>query len=110
MGLVLVMVLAIVLLVVLGAVFVGVALMLLWWALIGLVIGGLGRLAVPGRQRIGFLATALSGVAASLLGGVIARAAHVGTGLQFVIAIGVAAVLVVLVGAAQRADRRAIAP
>ncbi|GAA1038200.1 GlsB/YeaQ/YmgE family stress response membrane protein [Virgisporangium ochraceum] len=39
---------------------------------IGLVIGGLGRLVVPGRQRIGFWLTLLVGVVAALLGTVVA--------------------------------------
>lgn len=86
---------AIVVLVVLGSVLVGLAFMLLWWALIGLFIGGLARLAVPGRQAIGWLETAAIGIAASLLGGVVARAADLAGGWQFVIAIG-AAVLFVL--------------
>jgi uncharacterized membrane protein YeaQ/YmgE (transglycosylase-associated protein family) len=97
---------SIVLLVVLGGVFVGLALTVLWWALIGLVIGGLGRLVVPGRQPIGLFATALGGIAAALLGGVIARAAHLGTGLQFLVAVGVAAVLVAALCAGQRTRRR----
>jgi uncharacterized membrane protein YeaQ/YmgE (transglycosylase-associated protein family) len=35
---------------------------------IGLVVGGLGRLVIPGRQNIGFGLTLLVGVAAALLG------------------------------------------
>jgi uncharacterized membrane protein YeaQ/YmgE (transglycosylase-associated protein family) len=36
--------------------------------LIGIVIGGLGRLVVPGKQRISLLMTILVGIAAALLG------------------------------------------
>jgi uncharacterized membrane protein YeaQ/YmgE (transglycosylase-associated protein family) len=36
--------------------------------LIGIVIGGLGRLVIPGRQNIGFGMTMLVGIAAALLG------------------------------------------
>lgn len=36
--------------------------------LIGLVIGGLGRLVIPGRQHIGLAMTVLVGIAAALLG------------------------------------------
>jgi uncharacterized membrane protein YeaQ/YmgE (transglycosylase-associated protein family) len=36
--------------------------------LIGLVVGGLGRLVVPGRQHISMLMTVLVGIAAALLG------------------------------------------
>jgi uncharacterized membrane protein YeaQ/YmgE (transglycosylase-associated protein family) len=39
----------------------------------GLIIGALGRLAVPGRQPIGILRTILVGVAGSFLGAIVAR-------------------------------------
>ncbi|MEU6394934.1 GlsB/YeaQ/YmgE family stress response membrane protein [Streptomyces sp. NPDC046939] len=39
---------------------------------IGIVIGVLGRLALPGRQRIGVLATILVGVVAAFLGSAVA--------------------------------------
>ncbi|MFC0532628.1 GlsB/YeaQ/YmgE family stress response membrane protein [Phytohabitans kaempferiae] len=45
--------------------------------IIGLIIGALGRLVVPGRQNIPIWLTMLIGVAAALLGSVIARAAGV---------------------------------
>lgn len=97
---------AIVVLAVIGWAVLGLAIMLLWWALIGLVIGGLGRLVVPGRQAIGILTTILLGIAASLLGGVVARAAHLGNGLRFLIAIGVAAILVAALSSGQRTHAR----
>ena len=46
--------------------------------LIGLVIGVIARLVVPGRQRIGFGLTLLLGVAGALVGGIVASA--IGTG------------------------------
>jgi uncharacterized membrane protein YeaQ/YmgE (transglycosylase-associated protein family) len=45
--------------------------------LVGAVIGLLGRLVLPGRQRIGVFITFLIGVGASLLGLVVARLLHV---------------------------------
>ncbi len=42
-------------------------------ALVGLVLGALGRLIVPGEQPIGVLATIICGWAGSLIGGVIGR-------------------------------------
>jgi uncharacterized membrane protein YeaQ/YmgE (transglycosylase-associated protein family) len=42
--------------------------------IIGLIIGALGRLVVPGRQRIPIWLTMLIGVGAALLGSAIARA------------------------------------
>ena len=46
--------------------------------LIGLVIGVLARLVLPGRQRIGVVMTLLLGVGSALIGGVVASA--LGTG------------------------------
>ncbi|HEX8347085.1 MAG TPA: GlsB/YeaQ/YmgE family stress response membrane protein [Actinoplanes sp.] len=45
--------------------------------IVGLIIGALGRLVVPGRQNIPIWLTMLIGVAAALLGTVIARATGV---------------------------------
>ncbi len=42
--------------------------------LIGIVIGVLARLALPGRQHIGFLMTILLGIAGAVIGGLIASA------------------------------------
>ncbi|RZB18992.1 GlsB/YeaQ/YmgE family stress response membrane protein [Streptomyces sp. F001] len=44
---------------------------------IGIIIGVLGRLVVPGRQRIGILWTILVGIAAALVGTAIAGALDV---------------------------------
>src|ERR1700742_2069902 len=66
------------------------------WLIIGLVIGGLGHLLVPGRQRIGILLTLLFGVIGALVGGFI-TAAIVGSGhliITFIVSVGVAAALV----------------
>jgi len=60
---VLVLIVAVVLLLVLGWWIVGLVFNLLWWALLGLVIGALARLVLPGRQTIGWLGTAAAGIA-----------------------------------------------
>jgi uncharacterized membrane protein YeaQ/YmgE (transglycosylase-associated protein family) len=39
----------------------------------GLIIGALGRLAVPGPQPMGILATMLVGIAGAVLGGIVSR-------------------------------------
>src|SRR5690349_19395273 len=93
---------AIVVLIVIGAALFGLAVKLLWWVLIGLAIGALARLILPGRQNIGLLQTALCGIGGSLLGGVIARAVHLGSALQFVIAVLVAAALIAVFGGTRR--------
>ncbi len=98
-----VVLLAIVLLLVLGWVVVGLAFKLLWWALIGLALGALARLLLPGRQSISLLATVGAGVAGALLGGIIAHAIDVGTLLQFVISLAVAIALIALLSGRRHA-------
>jgi uncharacterized membrane protein YeaQ/YmgE (transglycosylase-associated protein family) len=66
------------------------------WLLIGLVVGGLARLLVPGRQRIGLILTILIGIVAALLGGIITTAL-IGAGhtvITFIVALIAAALLV----------------
>ena len=85
-----------------GAV-VGFVFKLLWWIIIGVLIGALARLLIPGRQTIGWLATAGIGIAGALLGGIIAHAIDVGGFLQFLIAVALAAVGVLLLEGGTRA-------
>ena len=66
------------------------------WLLIGLVIGGLARLLVPGRQHIGLILTIGIGIVAALLGGIITTAL-IGAGhavITFIVALIAAALLV----------------
>jgi uncharacterized membrane protein YeaQ/YmgE (transglycosylase-associated protein family) len=66
------------------------------WLIIGLVIGGLARLLVPGRQHIGLLLTMLIGIVAAIVAGIITTAI-VGVGhpvIAFVVALIAAALLV----------------
>jgi uncharacterized membrane protein YeaQ/YmgE (transglycosylase-associated protein family) len=73
---------------------------LVWYGVVGLVIGGLGRLVVGGRQQLGLLETALFGIAGALLGGIIANdVLDVGWFGQFLTAVIVAALLVLATGA-----------
>ena len=86
---------------------IGLAFSLLWLALTGLVIGALGRLVLPGRQDISLAATALIGIAASLLGGILANVFDVGSIVQFLVAVALAAVgITVFASSEQR--RRAV--
>lgn len=72
----------------------------------GLIIGGLGRLVVPGPNPIGLLATAAIGIVSALIGWGIARAIWVFPSrhalLTILIEVGVAAVLVSLVSGRSR--------
>jgi uncharacterized membrane protein YeaQ/YmgE (transglycosylase-associated protein family) len=99
---VLLVLVAIIVLLVIGGAVLGLALKLLWWALLGLLIGALARLVIPGRQPLGWLATAAYGVGGALLGGVVAKAIGVGGVVQFLIAIAVAALLIALLSGGRR--------
>ena len=73
----------------------------------GLVIGGLGRLIMPGRQPIGCLMTILLGVAGGVLGWYLGHdVAEVGNVLTFLIQIVCAAALVGLFVAIFRSSNR----
>jgi uncharacterized membrane protein YeaQ/YmgE (transglycosylase-associated protein family) len=70
--------------------------------IVGLIIGALGRLVVPGRQSIPLWLTMLVGIGAALLGTAIARSAGVATTpgvdwIELLIQVGLAALGVILV-------------
>lgn len=46
---------------------------ILWWILIGLVAGGLGKLIMPGKDPGGCLVTILLGIAGALLAGYVGQ-------------------------------------
>ena len=46
---------------------------LLWMFLVGLVVGAIARVIMPGTENIGILMTAVLGIAGSFVGGFIAR-------------------------------------
>jgi uncharacterized membrane protein YeaQ/YmgE (transglycosylase-associated protein family) len=81
---------------------IGLVFSLLWLALIGLVIGALGRLVLPGRREISLLATVLVGIAASLLGGILADLFDVGWVVQFLVAVALAAVGITLFASSEQ--------
>jgi uncharacterized membrane protein YeaQ/YmgE (transglycosylase-associated protein family) len=62
----------------------------------GLIIGALGRLAVPGRNPMGIGMTIVLGIVGSLVGGFVSRALGLARTLTFVVAVLAAAVLVYL--------------
>src|SRR5262249_34771288 len=71
---------------------------ILWWILIGLVVGAVGRLVVPGRQHIGVPLTLVSGVVAAIIGGIL-TAAVLGAGhtvITLIVAVLLAALAVSL--------------
>lgn len=75
--------------------------------LVGLIVGALGRLVVPGRQPIGCLFTVLIGIVGAVAGTAIANAAGIDWWLLVLACqVGVAAVGVAVVAAAQRPRHR----
>jgi uncharacterized membrane protein YeaQ/YmgE (transglycosylase-associated protein family) len=102
---VVVILLVVILVLLLGGWLVGLAFSLLWLALTGLVIGALGRLVLPGRQDISLLATALVGIAASLLGGILANIFDVGWLIQFLVAVALAAIGITLFASSESRRR-----
>jgi len=67
---------------------------------VGLIIGGLGRLVVPGRQRISLLATIFAGLIGAIVGGYIGdRVLYVGGLATALVEIGVSALVVAALSA-----------
>jgi uncharacterized membrane protein YeaQ/YmgE (transglycosylase-associated protein family) len=69
---------------------------IIWWILIGLVVGAVARLVVPGRQHIGIIVTILIGIVAAVVGGIL-TAALLGAGhtiITFIVAVLLAALVV----------------
>lgn len=60
----------------------------------GLIVGALGRLAIPGRDPMGIGLTILVGIGGSLLGGFVGRALFGSDGGGFILAVAGAALIV----------------
>ena len=79
----------------------------LWWLAVGVIVGALARLMLPGRQLIGWIETSLYGMAGALIGGVFADQAFGISGLgQFVLSVAGAAVLIALFAAGGASSTR----
>lgn len=74
---------------------------------VGLVLGYLGRLLVPGRQAIGVVTTIIVGLAAAFLGGWLGYRAHWSFGVTLIVQLAIAAVAVAIVGGGLRSGGRA---
>lgn len=73
--------------------------------IVGLLIGGLGSLVVPGRNRIGFWGTVGVGLIGALVGGFIAGVLGLSFLLAFIPKVGVAALLVSSISGRRRRHR-----
>jgi uncharacterized membrane protein YeaQ/YmgE (transglycosylase-associated protein family) len=82
---------------------------LAYYLAVGVVVGGLGRLILPGRQELGIVLTILVGIASSILGGVIAESLDAGHLMSFVLSVIVAA-LILAAALGGRTDKRESAP
>ncbi|GAA1500629.1 GlsB/YeaQ/YmgE family stress response membrane protein [Dactylosporangium maewongense] len=82
--------------------------------IVGLIVGALGRLVVPGRQHMSILLTMVVGVVAALLGTVLANAIGIATDTpgvdwgELVVQVLLAAVGVALVAGISGRGRRAL--
>ncbi|GAA2164078.1 MULTISPECIES: GlsB/YeaQ/YmgE family stress response membrane protein [Actinomadura] len=65
---------------------------ILWFIVVGAVIGALARLLLPGRNPIGILLTIAVGIVGAIVGGVIASALGAGAIIAFVFAVVIAAI------------------
>ena len=103
MAAVLIVIAAIIVFLLIGGWVIGLAFSLFWFVLIGILIGALARAVLPGRQAIGWLGTAGAGIAGSLLGGILADIFDAGGIVQFLVAVGLAALLIAIFSGAERA-------
>lgn len=81
---------------------------IIMWAFIGLVVGGLGRLLVPGRNSIGIILTILIGIVGAIAGGSVTRAL-MGAGhdaVSFIVSLVIAAIMVALISGPRRLRAR----
>ena len=97
-----VILLIVILVLLLGGWLVGLALNLIWLVLVGLIVGALGRLVLPGRQEISLTMTALVGIGASLVGGILANLFNAGWLVQFLVAVALAAIGITLFASSER--------
>ncbi|MBW8481307.1 GlsB/YeaQ/YmgE family stress response membrane protein [Actinomadura parmotrematis] len=78
---------------------------ILYFIVVGAIVGALARLVVPGRNPMGILATILVGIVGAILGGLVAHAIGVGTVLALIISVVIAAVGVALLTGYQTKGR-----
>lgn len=82
--------------------------MIIGYIVIGLIVGALARLAIPGNQNMGLPLTIGLGVVGAVVGGLITRAV-LGNGhglITFIVSVVVAAILVSLLAGSMRGRSR----
>lgn len=73
----------------------GLILFIIYYAVVGIIVGGLGRLAIPGPNPMSIGMTILVGIGGAVIGGLVAYALGA-PGLGFILAVVVAAGIVYL--------------
>jgi uncharacterized membrane protein YeaQ/YmgE (transglycosylase-associated protein family) len=73
---------------------VGIGLFLLYVAISGLIVGALARLALPGPDPMGWLATIGFGIAGSFVGGLVGRLIHLPGWTGLILSVAGAALLI----------------
>jgi uncharacterized membrane protein YeaQ/YmgE (transglycosylase-associated protein family) len=101
-GVVFFLLLAIVVLAIIGSTLLGIVLHVVWWAIVGLVVGILARLVLTDARKVSWLQTILFGIAGALLGGVLASAFDLNWFIEAILAVLLAAVLIFAFGGANR--------
>jgi uncharacterized membrane protein YeaQ/YmgE (transglycosylase-associated protein family) len=74
--------------------------------IVGLIVGALARLVVPGRNPIGIGMTILLGIVGAVVGGLVGHAIHAGWLITLLLEIAVAAVLVYAISGSSHRRRR----
>ena len=72
----------------------GLVMLVVWFAVSGLIIGALARWVLPGPDPMSWLATIGYGIGGSLVGGLAARLLGLPQGINFVMAVAGAALLI----------------
>lgn len=75
---------------------------IIWFLIVGFIIGALGRFVVPGKNPMPWWLTLLCGIGGALVGGFVAGAIGLGAILKFAVSVGAAALIVVLVSSLRR--------
>ena len=80
----------------------GLSIALVYHLAVGLVIGALGRLVLPGEEKISILGTALIGMAGSMIGHLVGGFLHFGEVVSLGIGVAAAALLLAVLGFSER--------
>ena len=81
----------------------GLSISIFYYLAVGLVVGALARVVLPGRENIGWFGTAIVGIAGGSIGGILGNALNVGSILELVLSVAAAAGLLTVLGFREKA-------